>query len=127
MAIARPIPRLAPVTTARCPSRSPTASTYRSADRSRRRSDIDSGSSRPHICRFGLAEDDAGSWLVAEEGVSLGSPKGETRTIWGRASRLSPNALGALYMALGSLATVVHHGLVRVAIEDGLDVYQGYP
>lgn len=37
---------------------------------------------------------------------------------------LSPNALGALYMALGSLAAVINDGLVRVAIEDGLDVYQ---
>ena len=37
---------------------------------------------------------------------------------------LPPNALGALYMALGSLAAVVNDGLVRVATEDGLDVYQ---
>ncbi len=37
---------------------------------------------------------------------------------------LPPNALGALYMALGSLAAVVNDGLVRLATEDGLDVYQ---
>ncbi len=37
---------------------------------------------------------------------------------------LPPNALGALYMALGSFAAVVNDGLVRVATEDGLDVYQ---
>ena len=37
---------------------------------------------------------------------------------------LSPNALGALYMSVGSSAAVVNDGLVRVAVEDGLDVYQ---
>lgn len=37
---------------------------------------------------------------------------------------LSPNSLGALYMALGSLAYVVNDGLVRVATEEGVDVYQ---
>lgn len=37
---------------------------------------------------------------------------------------LSSNALGALYMALGSLAYVVNDGLVRVGTENGLDVYQ---
>ena len=37
---------------------------------------------------------------------------------------LSPNALGASYMVLGSLAYVVNDGLVRVATEEGLDVYQ---
>jgi len=37
---------------------------------------------------------------------------------------LSPNALGALYMTLGSLAYVVNDGLVRLAAEEGLDVYQ---
>ena len=37
---------------------------------------------------------------------------------------MSPNALGALYMTLGSLLAVVNDGLVRLATEDGLDVYQ---
>ncbi len=37
---------------------------------------------------------------------------------------MSANALGALYMALGSLAAVVNDGLVRLATEEGLDVYQ---
>lgn len=37
---------------------------------------------------------------------------------------MPPNALGALYMALGSFAAVINDGLVRVATEDGLDVYQ---
>jgi len=37
---------------------------------------------------------------------------------------LSPNALGALYMTLASLAYVVNDGLVRVATEEGMDVYQ---
>ncbi|MEM8924158.1 MAG: DMT family transporter [Actinomycetota bacterium] len=37
---------------------------------------------------------------------------------------LSPNSLGAAYMTLGSLAYVVNDGLVRVATDEGLDVYQ---
>lgn len=37
---------------------------------------------------------------------------------------MSRNALGALYMTLGSLAAVINDGLVRIAIEDGLDVPQ---
>ncbi len=37
---------------------------------------------------------------------------------------LSPNALGALYMALGTTAAVINDGLVRVATENGLDVFQ---
>jgi len=37
---------------------------------------------------------------------------------------LSPNALGAIYMTLGSLAYVVNDALVRVATEEGVDVYQ---
>ncbi len=40
------------------------------------------------------------------------------------ASGLSPNALGALYMVIGSLGYVVNDALVRVATEDGVDVYQ---
>lgn len=37
---------------------------------------------------------------------------------------LSPNTLGCIYMALGSFAYVANDGLIRVATEDGLDVYQ---
>lgn len=38
--------------------------------------------------------------------------------------RLSPNALGSLYMTLGTLAYVVNDALIRLATEQGLDVYQ---
>lgn len=38
--------------------------------------------------------------------------------------RLAPNALGALYMTLAALAIVVNDGLIRLATERGLDVYQ---
>ena len=38
--------------------------------------------------------------------------------------RLSPNAVGSLYMTLGTLAYVVNDGLIRLATEEGLDVYQ---
>ena len=38
--------------------------------------------------------------------------------------RLSPNALGSLYMTLGTLAFVINDGLIRLATEQGLDVYQ---
>lgn len=38
--------------------------------------------------------------------------------------RLTPNAWGVLYMTLGSLAYVVNDGLVRLATDEGLDVYQ---
>ncbi len=38
--------------------------------------------------------------------------------------RLPPNALGALYMTLAALAYVVNDGLIRLATERGLDVYQ---
>ena len=37
---------------------------------------------------------------------------------------LGPNALGSLYMTLGSLAYVVNDSLVRAATDQGLDVYQ---
>ncbi|MEM9134629.1 MAG: DMT family transporter [Actinomycetota bacterium] len=37
---------------------------------------------------------------------------------------LSPNALGALYMTLGTLAYVINDGFIRLAAEEGLDVYQ---
>jgi len=38
---------------------------------------------------------------------------------------LSANALGSLYMTLGTLAYVVNDGLIRLATDEGLDVYQG--
>ena len=47
-----------------------------------------------------------------------------TRTVRIVLRDLSPNALGATYMALGSLAYVVNDGLVRLATEEGLNVYQ---
>ncbi len=37
---------------------------------------------------------------------------------------LTPNASGVIYMTLWSLAYVVNDGLVRLATEEGLDVYQ---
>ncbi len=37
---------------------------------------------------------------------------------------LSANALGSLYMTLGTLAYVINDGLIRLAVEEGLDVYQ---
>ena len=39
-------------------------------------------------------------------------------------NRLSPNALGAIYMTAGSLAYVLNDAMVRLATEDGLGVYQ---
>lgn len=41
-----------------------------------------------------------------------------------RRSSLPPNVLGSLYMTLGVLAYVVNDGLVRIASEEGVDVYQ---
>ncbi|MGI9615076.1 MAG: DMT family transporter [Acidimicrobiales bacterium] len=41
-----------------------------------------------------------------------------------RRSSLPPNVLGSLYMTLGALAYVVNDGLVRIAAEEGVDVYQ---
>ena len=38
--------------------------------------------------------------------------------------RLSPNARGSLYMAIGSLAYVLNDAAVRLATEEGLGVYQ---
>ncbi|MEL6984667.1 MAG: DMT family transporter [Actinomycetota bacterium] len=40
------------------------------------------------------------------------------------ARHLSPNARGAAYLTVGSIAAVVNDGLVRLAVEDGVDVYQ---
>jgi drug/metabolite transporter (DMT)-like permease len=37
---------------------------------------------------------------------------------------LSPNVLGSLYMAIGSLGYVVNDALIRAATDEGLDVYQ---
>ncbi|MEM7273800.1 MAG: DMT family transporter [Actinomycetota bacterium] len=37
---------------------------------------------------------------------------------------LSPNALGSLYMVIGSLGYVTNDALVRAATDEGLDVYQ---
>jgi len=37
---------------------------------------------------------------------------------------LSPNMLGSLYMAIGSLGYVVNDALIRAATDEGLDVYQ---
>ncbi|MEE9417030.1 MAG: DMT family transporter [Acidimicrobiales bacterium] len=37
---------------------------------------------------------------------------------------MSPNAIGSLYMVLGSLAYVLNDAFVRSATEDGLNVYQ---
>lgn len=39
-------------------------------------------------------------------------------------SGLSPNALGAVYMVIGSLGYVTNDALIRVATDEGLDVYQ---
>ena len=39
-------------------------------------------------------------------------------------STLSGDGLGAMFMTLGSLAYVVNDGLVRIAADDGLDIYQ---
>lgn len=36
----------------------------------------------------------------------------------------APNAVGVLYMTVGSIAAVLNDGLVRLAIEEGLDTYQ---
>ena len=41
-----------------------------------------------------------------------------------RRARLSPNALGCLYMVIGSVGYVVNDSLVRRATDEGLDVYQ---
>jgi len=38
--------------------------------------------------------------------------------------RLSPNALGSVYMTLGSLAYVLNDAAIRLATEEGLDVFQ---
>ncbi|MEM9748980.1 MAG: DMT family transporter [Actinomycetota bacterium] len=38
--------------------------------------------------------------------------------------RISPNALGAIYMVIGSLGYVTNDALVRVATDEGLGVYQ---
>ena len=35
----------------------------------------------------------------------------------------SPNTLACIYMAVGTLGYVVNDGPIRVATEDGLDVY----
>ena len=44
---------------------------------------------------------------------------------WARhRTTISPNALGALYMTIGSLGYVVNDGLVRKATEHGIGVYQ---
>ncbi len=37
---------------------------------------------------------------------------------------MSPNALGAIYMVIGSLGYVTNDALIRVATDEGLDVYQ---
>ena len=37
---------------------------------------------------------------------------------------LSPNVLGSVYMAIGSLGYVVNDALIRAATDEGLDVYQ---
>ncbi len=39
-------------------------------------------------------------------------------------TELSPNVLGSLYMAVGSLGYVVNDALIRAATDEGLDVYQ---
>ncbi|MDG2028504.1 MAG: DMT family transporter [Acidimicrobiales bacterium] len=41
-----------------------------------------------------------------------------------RQSGWSPNTLACIYMTVGTLGYVVNDGLIRVATEDGLDVYQ---
>ena len=41
-----------------------------------------------------------------------------------RLANLSPNALGSLYMVVGSLGYVTNDALIREATEEGLDVYQ---
>lgn len=49
---------------------------------------------------------------------------GSAAAVGARIAGLSPNALGALYMVIGSLGYVTNDALIREATEEGLGVYQ---